>query len=183
MRAQRVLAREFQFYFPDLDNIILVECHEDESVTIRASKNNVPVERKIFFIRKLAAEGFIPDNFQWFSGSPDGSNGILWIKDYSWLKNNNQALKQKSGRFVKGALVAACVLWMVMMRIVMVSNHSATIAKTGTHSPDRTLLATGQPLPELNGEHQSVADSDPARNPPLGTAIVEEHRAKNLNQH
>ena len=76
MRKQKVLAKDFQFYFADLDNIILVECHEDETVTVRASKNNVPEPRKLLFIHKLAAEGFIPDNYQWFSGPTDGFNNV-----------------------------------------------------------------------------------------------------------
>jgi hypothetical protein len=121
MRAQKVLARDFQFYFSDLDNIILVECGGDESVTVRASRNNVSEQRKISFIRKLAAEGFIPDDYQWFSGSTDGSNGLLWITDYSWLKTH-QPSRKFANRFMGRLLVAACVVLVAMIRVLIVSH-------------------------------------------------------------
>jgi len=125
MRAQKDLAKDFQFYLSDLDNIILVECHEDETVTIRATKNNCSQERQISFIRKLAAEAFLPDEYQWFSGATDGSNGVRWIKDLSWLKTRPPARKQ-ANRFMKQMFVAACVLWIAMMRVLLVSHdHEA----------------------------------------------------------
>jgi hypothetical protein len=123
MRAQKVLAKEFQFYFPDLDNIILVESGEDETVTVRASKDNVSQPRKIFFIRKLAAEGFISDEYQWFSGSTDGSGGVRWIKDYSWLKSH-QPSRKPTNRLMGRLLVAAFVLWVAMLRVLIVSHDS-----------------------------------------------------------
>ena len=128
MQAQKVLPKDFQFYFSDLDNIILVECGEDESVTIRASKNNVPEQRKISFIRRLAVEGFIPDDYQWFSGSTDGSNGVRWIKDYSWLKTH-QPSNRRANRLMRRLLVASCVLWVSIMRVLLVSNHDEDAAK------------------------------------------------------
>jgi hypothetical protein len=139
MRAQKVLAKDFQFYFPDLDNIILVECHEDESVTVRASKDNVPEDRKIFFLRKLAAEGFLPDNYQWFSGSTDGSNGLLWIKDFSWLKTP-EAITRKSNRAMGRMFLVACVLWLAMMRVLIVSGENRATTATNTKTPARNSL-------------------------------------------
>jgi hypothetical protein len=183
MRAQQVLARDFQFYFPDLDNIILVECHEDESVTVRASKNNVPDERKIFFIRKLAAEGFIPDSYQWFSGSVDGSNGLRWIKDYSWLIKTQKTVIRKANRAMGKMLVAACILWGVMIRILIVSNHPQVAAKPMPKPPAQLSLIPGQTLTELDREHHAVTDHHAAGHPPLGAVILEEHGANNLDQH
>jgi hypothetical protein len=131
MRAQKVLARDFQFYFSDLDNIVLVECGEDESVTIRASKNNVSEQRKISFIRKLAAEGFVPDEYQWFSGATDGSNGVLWIKDYSWLKTH-QPSKRRANRVVARLLLASCIFLVSIIRVLIVSNENDAAAKIKT---------------------------------------------------
>jgi hypothetical protein len=182
MRAQKVVARDFQFYFSDLDNIILVECHEDERVTVRASKNNVPDERKIFFIRKLAAEGFIPDNYQWFSGPMDGSNDVLWIKDYSWLEKTQQAVTRKANRIMGPILVAACILWLAMIRVLIVSDHHQTIAKSNLKSPPAASLVSRQPLAQLEREHQAVTENHAAGNPPLRAAVVEQHRANELNQ-
>jgi len=133
MRAQKVLAKEFQFYFQDLDNIILVECHENETVTVRASRNNVAEERKVFFIRKLAAEGFISDDYQWFSGPTDGSKGVLWIKDYSWLKTHKPSAR-RTNRIMCSLLVAGCILWIAMMRVLIVSHDNT--AKLKAKTPD-----------------------------------------------
>lgn len=165
MRAQKVLARDFQFYFSDLDNIVLVECGEDESVTIRASKNNVSEQRKISFIRKLAAEGFIPDEYQWFSGSTDGSDGLRWIKDYSWLIKTQEAASRKSNRAVGRLFVAAGVLWVCMMRVLFVSHdNSSTLAQKTSAimavsdtpiapQPRFESLIPRKPLTELKSEH------------------------------
>jgi len=173
MRAQKVLAREFQFYLSDLDNVLLVESHADESVTIRATRNNVSDQRKIFFIRKLAAEGFIPGNYEWFSGPTDGSGSVLWIKDLSWVEKTTVAVKKKSNRFMARLLIAASVVWLIMMRVLLVSNHPQTPATTAPQSPRAASLIPGQPLPQLNREHQPVPKHDPAGNPPLRAAVVE----------
>lgn len=144
MRAQKVLAKHFQFYFSDLDNIVLVECGEDESVTVRASKNNVSEQRKIFFIRKLATEGFIPDNYQWFSGSTNGSNGVLWIKDYSWLKTHKVS-NNRTNRIMRRLLVASCLLWISMMRVLVVSHD--TTAKPEGKTPGTLAMSDAPKAP------------------------------------
>lgn len=181
MRAQKVLAKEYQFYFSDLDNIILVESHADESVTIRATKNNVSEQRKVFFIRKLAAEGFIPENFEWFSGPTDGSNGVLWMKDLSWVQKTTVAIQKQSNRFMARLLIAAGLVWITMMRVLLVSNPPQTAA--AAKAPPIASLAAGQPLAELNRQHQAVAGHNSAGNPPLGAPVVEEHRTDKLDQH
>ena len=182
MRAQRVLAREFQFYFSDLDNIVLVESHADESVTIRVTKNNVSDQRKNFFIRRLAAEGFIPEYYEWFSGPTDGSGNVLWMKDLSWVEKTTVAVKKNSNRFMTRLLIVSGLVWLAMMRVLLVSNHPQTAAKTVPQIPRAASLIAGQPLPKLNREHQSVPNHDAAGNPPLGAAVLEQHRADNLNQ-
>ena len=164
MRAQKVLARNFQFYFPDLDNIILVECLEDETVTIRVTKDNVSERRKIFFVRKLAAEGFIPDRYEWYCGSTDdGSNGVTWIKDLSWLEIP-KVITRRSTAFVCRLLIAACVLLGCMMRVLLVSNpekvtqriSAATLAVSNApFAPQSRFLSLVplNPLAELQGKH------------------------------
>jgi hypothetical protein len=140
MRAQKVLAKDFQFYIPDLDNILLVECHENESVTVRATRDNFSEERKVFFIRKLATEGFIPDYYQWFSGSTDGSHGIVWVKDYSWLKIH-PAVTQRSNRFMCRLLFASCLLLLAMLRILLASGPGHSPANPGA-KPSRAVAMT-----------------------------------------
>ena len=140
MREQRVLPKEFEFYFPDLDNMVLVQCADDGSVTIRCTKSNFSEKRKIFFIRQLATEGFIPDDYQWFSGSTIGTLGIKWVKDRSWVKIP-AAVIRRSGRFMKLMLAGACILWLAMMRVVIVSvQHPSATAPAKT--PSALALST-----------------------------------------
>ena len=145
MREQKVLAKEFEFYFPDLDNNVLVESHEDESVTIRSTRNNFSEKRKMLFIRELAAEGFIPDSYQWFSDSASGYHQVTWIKDYSWLKLH-PAVTRRANRFMRWLLVASCILLFAMMRVLIVSDSPHSVSKsTGKKStpwlsPSRQFL-------------------------------------------
>ncbi len=128
MRVQKVLTREFQFYIPDLDNIVLVRCDADGSVTVRATRGNCSEERKVAFIRRLAVEGFIPDEYQWLSGGIDESNGIRWIKDHSWLEISS-AVTRRSNRFMGKLLLAASLIWVIMMRVLLVSHPNESAAK------------------------------------------------------
>ncbi len=120
MQGQKVTDYEFEFYFPDLDNLLLVQCAEDGAVTIRSTRNNVSESRKLSFIRQLAAEGFIPDTYQWFPGTTDGSLGLKWVVDCSWLKIPSVVV-HRSNRFIRRALLAGCALWLGMMGILLVS--------------------------------------------------------------
>jgi hypothetical protein len=120
MREQKVLAKEFEFYFSDLDNIILVECLDEENVRIRFTKNNLSEKRRTAFVHRLAAEGFIPDQFQWYSGSTFGSLSINWVHDCSWVKLPEKVIR-RSNRFMKLLIAGACLLWISMMRVVIVS--------------------------------------------------------------
>jgi len=130
MREQKVLPREFEFYFPELDNMVLVQCGEDGSVTIRFTKDNISEKRKIFFVHHLAAEGFIPDPYEWFSGSTMGPMSVRWIKDFSWVKIPEKVTR-RSNHFMKLLLAGACLFWLAMMRVVIVSGapHAAASSR------------------------------------------------------
>jgi len=120
MRKQKALAKEFEFYFPDLDNIILVECLDEENVRIRFTKNNLSEKRRTAFVHQLAAEGFIPDQFQWYSGATFGSLSVQWLHDCSWVKLPEKVIR-RSNRFMKLLIAGACLFWIAMMRVVIVS--------------------------------------------------------------
>jgi hypothetical protein len=121
MRKQKVLPREFDFYFADLDNMVLVQSKEDGSVTIRTTRDNFSDERKVFFLRQLAAEGFIPDHYQWLSDSTKGSFEIKWVKDRSWVKVH-ATVTRRTNRIMRALLVGSCILWVAIMRVIFVSN-------------------------------------------------------------
>lgn len=85
--ATRLLhPRKTEFYNRSPENFILVENYEDGSVVIRAALDNYSERRKSLFIRELAAEGFIPDEYQFMTNA--GENGFVgaqWVIDSSWL--------------------------------------------------------------------------------------------------
>lgn len=116
MREQKLLAKEFEFYLSDLDNMLLVQGGEDGRVTVRCTQENLSERQKVFFIRELAAEGFIPDEYQWYSGTTTGSLRVQWIKDWSWVK----VPETMTGRSVK-LLLVACVFWLAAVRVAIVS--------------------------------------------------------------
>jgi uncharacterized pyridoxamine 5'-phosphate oxidase family protein len=167
MREQKILTKDFEFYFPDLDNMVLVESLEDGNVRVRFTKNNLSEKRKVFFIRELAAEGFIPDNYQWFSGSTIGSASVTWVKDYSWVKVP-AAVTRRTNRVMRLLLVASCILWLAMMRVLIVSSRPQPAANPPTDPPSTSVVSVPrdaingrvgdsliprQPLAELKSEH------------------------------
>jgi hypothetical protein len=114
MRAQLNSPESFEFYFPELDNLVLVENHA-EGVVIRATRANFSERRKIFFIRELAAEGYIPDWYQWFStNAGDIGLGVRWVVDYSWLKIDPRLTRQVT-KFMRRLLLGVGLLWLVLM--------------------------------------------------------------------
>jgi hypothetical protein len=82
MKSQAHLGRTFQFSFPKLDTLILVEELPSE-VVIRATRNTFGEPRKIAFIRHLVDEGFIGDDYRWRAGGLPP--GVRWVIDHQWL--------------------------------------------------------------------------------------------------
>jgi len=117
MRAQKVVPKKFEFYFPNLDNLILVENLEDGGVVIRATRDNFSGERRLYFIRELATEGFIPDCYQWWN---DSVSGITWVIDISWLKIP-RVWTLRSRKFMVRLLILSALFWLATMRVIYVS--------------------------------------------------------------
>src|SRR4051812_6475504 len=100
----------FEFCFPNLDTLVQVEeLHGD--VVIRATRPTFSEQRKLCFIRELAAEGFIPDECRWFPLAGPGSfKGIRWLVDASWLTISPAVLAQTRS-FVIRLLAGTGVVW------------------------------------------------------------------------
>ena len=102
----------YEFCYPRVDTLILVEKFDDE-VVIRATRDTFNEEQKLAFVRGLAAEGFIPDEYAHCVGI-GFAHGVRWRIDGSWLELSREVLA-RSRRFMTRLLVSVGVLWAGMM--------------------------------------------------------------------
>lgn len=116
MKTQICTSRSFEFYFPDVDTLLLAE-HRADKVVVRATKNTFSEQRKITFIHHLASEGFIPDYYQWLSNLDPAWSNIYWCVDYSWLKTR-QTTTPRTTKVMIGLLASAIALWTGLMLAV-----------------------------------------------------------------
>ena len=118
--------RAFEFCFLELDYTLVRVEESAGEVTIRATAYTFSRRRKISFIRELAAEGFIPDEYQWSSMSETGSDfhGIRWLVDNSWLKID-EALNARNHRVVRRLIVPVTLLWLLMLYLVFPAQDKA----------------------------------------------------------
>lgn len=114
MKTQAPFPHPFEFTFTQLDTLIQVE-YSGEAIVIRATRDTFTDARKDAFIHELAAEGFIPDAYQWYSVSDTHpALPLCWIVDYSWLNPDNSELA-RSRRIMFRILGAAAALWIGLM--------------------------------------------------------------------
>ena len=118
MKAQTHSDRSFEFYFRDQDTQFLVEDAGDE-VIIRATRNTFSDERKAAFLHELAAEGFIPDRYQWSSNSGAAWAPVRWLVDNSWMQIY-PANTARTRRFMLRLLGAAAVIWLLTMSALII---------------------------------------------------------------
>lgn len=103
----------FEFYFPHSDTLVQVGTF-DTDVTIRATKATFSDSRKESFIHQLAAEGFIPDNYRWYT---TGGRGVRWILDCSWLKID-PAISAQTQRWMIKLFLSGGLLWVLAMSLL-----------------------------------------------------------------
>jgi hypothetical protein len=120
-----------EFCFPRLDTHVRVEV-SDESVTIRATRDTFSSVRKDFFVRELAAEGFIPDQYRWSSqaefGLPYGR--VRWLVDYEWLAISEEIVA-KSRRFALRLFAVALALNILLLELGLAGRLGYTDPRTG----------------------------------------------------
>lgn len=95
------------------ENVILVENSED-SVAIHAARDNFSEGEKVCFIRYLAAEGFISDEFEDFRESDWQGTSITWTVDQSWAKRGPAYLEHVD-RFMIQLFASASITWLAQM--------------------------------------------------------------------
>jgi hypothetical protein len=131
MRTHLNSSSSYDFYLADLDNLIRVENRPD-GVLIRASRDNVSERRKSFFIHELAAEGYIPDCYQWLcNAADDAGRGARWIVDYSWLRIDPQ-LRRRTSHFILRLLAGAGLVWLLLLGAAFLSTAGRDAAPPAT---------------------------------------------------
>ena len=120
MPAPKCSPKKYQFYFAGLDNLVLVEVGDDDEVVIRTTRNNLSERARCFFIRELAAEGYIDDSYQWISDS-GSCPGLRWVVDISWARTST-LLTRRTTRVVSRLLAGAALLWVGMMSLLLFSS-------------------------------------------------------------
>jgi hypothetical protein len=106
--------RCFDFYVANLDTHVRVE-ESAGAVLVRASRNTFSEGRKLSFIRELAAEGFIADEYYWHPLAGRGAfHGARWQVDYAWLLPD-PALAARARRQLAKTLLVAAALWLALM--------------------------------------------------------------------
>jgi len=99
------------FDFPQLDAVVEVMVRP-EGVVIRASRDCFSEERKLCFIRELAAEGFIDEAVRW---RPSGSlGGVRWHVDAAAFLPD-AACVARTRRWMLRLLFSAGALWLCLM--------------------------------------------------------------------
>ncbi|HVU36668.1 MAG TPA: hypothetical protein VHE61_24720 [Opitutaceae bacterium] len=112
----------FEFYFRDLDTLIQVENPDPDTVVVRATRNTFSERRKVYFIRELAAEGFIPEGCQWYP-LPGGTPHVHWVIDVSWLRLS-EAAKTRARRLMIGLLGGGLALWTALLSTLLLTHAS-----------------------------------------------------------
>ena len=118
VRAEIVIPERVELSISRPENLLLIENHANE-VVIRAARDNFSSRQKSFFIRYLAAEGYIPEKYQSVVSSQSGVEPrVKWLIDDSWIEcpggPNRKALRQ-----ILGLIGYAGLLWAAMMTLVV----------------------------------------------------------------
>lgn len=111
----------YEFCFSNLDTLVQVE-EAKGHVVVRASRDTFSERRKACFIRELAAEGFIPDEYRWFTlTSPASFHRVRWLVDVSCFRPA-QAVIAHTWRLMVRLQLSAVILWLIMMAVLFLRN-------------------------------------------------------------
>ncbi len=113
MRAKVAYPERVKLSTARPQNLVVIE-NFDESVIIRAQRDNFSPREKACFIRYLAAEGYIPEIYQWFA-DPDSECSL----HATWIVNEGRvAVKRSSNKALRQILrIIGCagLVWLVLM--------------------------------------------------------------------
>lgn len=113
MRVQFV-PRKARLSLRSPNNLILVENSENR-VVIRAARNDFSEHEKAIFIRYLAAEGFISDEFESYRNSGWRGSSISWAVGAPRQSTRLERVQ----RIMIQLLVMASVLWLALIAFAL----------------------------------------------------------------
>jgi hypothetical protein len=104
--------------------VLRVENHETK-VRIRASSDAFSTRDKEFFVRHLAAEGFIPDRYRWFSGDcNEPSSGIDWHVEDCCVNDSGAGVpRRRANAFMVRLLVCFSILWLAELAFLLLKSR------------------------------------------------------------
>ena len=112
--ARPALYAPIQFSTHNPQNLIVVE-RDRHAVLVRAAQDNFSPRRKAFLIRQLAAEGYIPDQYEEYREYAP-VEGLTWVIDRSLLFIGPEARK-RTRRTMQRVIAGGCLLWLVEMTL------------------------------------------------------------------
>jgi hypothetical protein len=114
MKTRTAETSRFEFSFPNLDTLASVDRTED-GVVIRMSRDTFSEERKACFVRELASEGFISDDYRWLHSAGGNTPGrVRWLVDPAWWKPSRE-IEAFTFRFMVRVLGYSALLWLALM--------------------------------------------------------------------
>ncbi len=156
----------YEFYFPQVDTLARVE-NAAGTVIIRTSRDTFSERRKACFVRELAAEGFIPDSYQWFSSSgADSFLGVRWLVDISWLQLP-AAVLTGAKRFMQRLLAGTALFWCLLMTLLFQGGLGRATLLTAVSSDQPTLVADTSGFAPTSSQPQALHSE-----PWLTTALI-----------
>lgn len=106
----------YEFFTQAPENMIRVETRPDGEVHITLAVDNFSEQRRAYFVRELAAEGFIPDHYSYLS-----ENELLGVKWHLGTEWCTVAEPQRPVAFLRGRLVVlACFAFWAFFVLAMI---------------------------------------------------------------
>jgi hypothetical protein len=139
-RSEVVISKPIKLSFARLENQFVIE-NQTDGVHIRAARDNLSPREKLFFMRYLAAEGYIPERYLWFADTnAEWYSGLRWTVDADNHGRQGQSLRQ-----LLRVLACATLVWVALMGLAFLSARSFRSAdnerghkltfETGPYSP------------------------------------------------
>src|SRR5215813_1456864 len=115
IEGRAVPPRRTEFRVRNPDNVIVVENH-DNFVIIRATEDNFSTRRKLFFIRHLAAEGYIPARFERIAfAEVEDSPDLVW-RIFRYGRSHQFPPYLPDGLMLK-LLGVSLVIWLTLLAL------------------------------------------------------------------